>query len=117
MKSHAMRVVKAIFAMIAFVSARADGPVERHVTPPRAQGVGLGDRSTGPLPQLPESHTFMQGQADYRTCVNNVTGATAIALTCFGVAATHSPGGGVAGLLIGASVGRTVFAPLVCTPP
>jgi len=70
------------------------------------------DRSFSPAAQ----HGVIQGPSNYSTCINNVTGAAAIASTCFAVAITHIPAGGVAGLLVGASGGRFFLGPIVCTP-
>ena len=87
-----MRFVSAILAMLVFYSVEADGPVS--------------------LAQ----QTLDQGQAHHATCINGVTAATAIAFTGFGVATAHTPGGGVAGLLIGAGVGHFLFGPVACDP-
>jgi hypothetical protein len=112
-----MMFAPAIFALMVFGSVWANGPVGLPPSPsPGTQQQSLANKSAGPMPRSPGQHTLIQGDADYATCMSNVTGATAVALTCFAVAATHIPSGGVAGLFIGAGIGHFLIAPLACTP-
>jgi len=111
-----MRLVSAMLAMVVWGSPCAEGPAGQQDAPAaRRQQASVG-KPGGPLEHSPGQHTIIQGQANYATCISNVTGATAIAMTCMAVAATHVPAGGVAGLLIGAGSGRFLIGPLVCTP-
>ena len=111
-----MRLTSAILATFFCGSLWADGPAGPQVTPSGIQQQNSSSKSTGPLQPSPGQHTVIQGPTNYATCINNVTGATAVAFTCMGVATTHSPAGGVAGLLIGAGSGRFLIGPLVCSP-
>ena len=111
-----MRFVSALLAIFLVGSVWADGPKELPVAPAQIQQASAPGKSTDPSFSTAEQHTVIQGPSNYATCINNVTGATAIATTCFAVAITHIPAGGVAGLLVGASGGRFLLGPIVCSP-
>ena len=110
-----MRFVSAMLAMIFCGGVLAEGAADRG-TAAGTQQQASNSKTAAPTQPSPAPHTFIQGEADYATCVNNVTGATAIAFTSLGVATTHLPAGGVAGLIFGAGSGRYLVAPLVCVP-
>jgi len=87
--------MKSALAMLAVIVCGAlwtDGPIEVSIA--GAQQQSFGDQGTG--------------------CVSNLTGAMAIAFTGFGIVMTHSSGGAVAALLVGAYAGHYLIAPLVC---
>jgi hypothetical protein len=111
-----MRFILAILAIALIGSVWADDPVARRPASPGIHQPEIAGNPTDPSPTSAVRHGLIQGRANAATCDDNVTGATAIAVTCFAVAITHIPAGGVAGLILGASGGHFLLAPLVCTP-
>jgi hypothetical protein len=111
-----MRFTSAMLALFLCGPVFAEDTAGPKLAPSGIQQHASTNKSTAPAQPAPVPHTVIQGQADYATCIDNVTGATAIALTSLGVATTHVPAGGVAGLLIGAGSGRFLVGPRVCAP-
>lgn len=89
-------------------------PVGLQVTLPGIQQQSYNGRCTNSLLRSSNPQTLFQGQANYETCINNATGATAIVFTGLGIAITHTPSGGFAGLFIGGGIGHFLLGPLAC---